>query len=341
MAVVPTCEARIRGCLLAGACGDALGAPVEFLKLPEIRARYGEAGIGDIVPSQGRITDDTQMSLFTVEGLIEAARRGRERGICHAPSMIHDAYLRWLRTQGHTSSHPRFGAAQDVGWLHSLPELNQQRAPGNTCLRGLESGRTGTMEEPLNDSKGCGGVMRVAPVGLAFRGADAFRIGAESAALTHGHPSGYLSAGALALMIAEIMEGADLPAAMAAASSELVRWPSHEETLAALDAGVRMAGNGRPACEDLERLGGGWVGEEALAISVCAALASEDLPDGLRLAANHSGDSDSTGAITGHILGAWHGEQAIPGSWIEALELHEEIERLAEEFIAAHRKPGV
>ncbi|MBK8809431.1 MAG: ADP-ribosylglycohydrolase family protein [Acidobacteria bacterium] len=60
-------------------------------------------------------------------------------------------------------------------------------------------------------------------------------------------------------------------------------------------------------------LGGGWVGEEALAISIYCSLVSEnDLSGALLLAVNHSGDSDSTGAITGNILGALHGIGAIP-----------------------------
>ena len=62
---------RIRGALLAGAVGDALGAPVEFMSLTEILRQFGPDGIGDYVPYAGRpgaITDDTQMTLFTAEG---------------------------------------------------------------------------------------------------------------------------------------------------------------------------------------------------------------------------------------------------------------------------------
>ncbi len=58
----------------------------------------------------------------------------------------------------------------------------------------LFSGKTGTPEKPLNDSKGCGGVMRVAPVGLVAT--DPFDLGCRAAAITHGHPSGWLASGA-------------------------------------------------------------------------------------------------------------------------------------------------
>ncbi len=73
MPLALTRDHRICGCLLAGACGDALGVPVEFMRLTGIRARYGEHGIRDLGPGAKQITADTQMTLFTAEGLIRAA----------------------------------------------------------------------------------------------------------------------------------------------------------------------------------------------------------------------------------------------------------------------------
>lgn len=66
---------RATGCLLAGAAGDALGAPVEFINRAEILRQFGPNGISDYAPAyggHGRITDDTQMTLFTAEGLLRA-----------------------------------------------------------------------------------------------------------------------------------------------------------------------------------------------------------------------------------------------------------------------------
>jgi len=57
-------RSRFGGCLLGGAVGERLGAPVEFLDLDEIVSAYGEAGIRDYAPAYGKlgaITDDTQM----------------------------------------------------------------------------------------------------------------------------------------------------------------------------------------------------------------------------------------------------------------------------------------
>lgn len=93
-----------RGCLLGGAIGDALGGPVEFLSYNEILNEYGKDGIQDLVCSESEkaeITDDTQMTLFTAEGILRSETRGREKGICHVPSVVYNAYLRWLSTQGY------------------------------------------------------------------------------------------------------------------------------------------------------------------------------------------------------------------------------------------------
>ena len=328
----PGIHDRMRGCLLGGAVGDALGAPVEFLSLAQIRARFGPEGIRDFAPAYGRagaITDDTQMTLFTAEGLLVAWRRGWLRGICHAPTMIHSAYLDWLATQG---ERPAPEARACTG-LMALPELRSRRAPGNTCLAALR-GFTRFAEPAANDSKGCGGVMRVAPCGAFTPFAPtpdaAFRLGCEAAALTHGHPSGILPAGHFAATVAALREGAPLVAALEGADALLAREPACAETAAALAAARALAARGRPTPEALESLGGGWVAEEALAIAIACALVAEDFADGVRLAANHSGDSDSTAAIAGNLLGTLWGEAAIPAAWLEALELRAEIARLAD-----------
>ncbi|HHX45055.1 MAG TPA: ADP-ribosylglycohydrolase family protein [Chloroflexi bacterium] len=327
--VAPPSPQRAIGCLLGGAVGDALGAPVEFLSLAAIRARFGPEGIRDFVPAYGvlgAITDDTQMTLFTAEGLLQALRRGRERGLWHPPTMVYHAYLRWLETQGATPPYPYQEARN--GHLLTIRTLHASRAPGNTCLAALRSGTMGTPEAPLNDSKGCGGVMRAAPAGL-IGVADPFALGCDVAAITHGHPSGYLAAGVLAALVAALAAGTTLREALHSARGALIGWPQHAECLAAVDAAVHLARVAPATAETVERLGAGWVAEEALAIALFAALATEDFEAGVVLAVNHGGDSDSTGAIAGNILGALLGPEAIPSRWLDALELRDEIASLA------------
>jgi len=337
---------KVRGSLLAGAAGDALGAPVEFMTLDEIRRQHGPSGVTGFLPAYGRpggaITDDTQMTLFTAEGMIRALVRFSHRGIAHIPSVVQRAYWRWLITQGEAWPEGRFappGHGKD-GWLTEVDRLRARRSPGNTCLSALRSGRVGTMSEPINDSKGCGGVMRVAPIGFTTV-ADPFRLATECAALTHGHPSGYLPAGVLGSVIASLLAGEPLDAALDTATETLRAYDSHEETLAKLTAARALAAGGRPTPEQLESLGGGWVGEEALAIAVCCALVADNVLDGLLLAVNHSGDTDSTGSITGNILGTIHGEEAIPAHLLHDLELRDVIARSADDLTEAFHGEGV
>jgi ADP-ribosylglycohydrolase len=177
--------------------------------------------------------------------------------------------------------------------------------------------------------------MRAAPFAVwSPDPAEAFRAAAECGALTHGHPSGYLPAGALAVLVQQLLHGAEVLAAVATARAVLATWPGHEETDRVLAAAIDLAALGRPSPEAIaDRLGGGWIGEEALAIGLCAALVSTDLADGLRLAVNHSGDSDSTGAICGNILGARDGIAALPQPWLRELELRDVIEELTGDLL--------
>lgn len=332
---------RFRGCLLGGAVGDALGAPVEFMRHDEIVRRFGAGGIRDLVPAYGvpgALTDDTQMTLFTAEGLLRGQVRGCMRGITHLPSVTDHAYLRWLRTQGER-------AVVDVGtdgWLWSVAELHHRRAPGNTCLSALR-GKTRFGEAASNTSKGCGGVMRVAPVGLfAWPGRGrpdsaerAFTLASELAGLTHGHPTGQWPAGVLAVLVLRALDDVPLFDAVTEARGLLQARPDARETLAALDAAVSLARSGaRPGVDTVTHLGAGWVAEEALAMALYCALVADDFEHGVTLAVNHGGDSDSTGSIAGNLLGARLGESAIPRRWVEGVELADVVLAVADDLHA-------
>lgn len=324
---------RIRGCLLAGAAGDALGAVVEFSSWAEIRDRFGPAGVTELV-APGRFTDDTQMTLFTAEGLIRASVRWRVKGICHPPDVVRHAYLRWLWTQGVPWGDAGAGFAgghpEPDGWLVSVPVLRRRMAPGSTCLSALAAGGRGTVAEPVNDSKGCGAVMRAAPAGFFCASpARAWDTGCEIAAITHGHPDGIYPAGVLAAAIRLLADGQDLGSALSAAAAFAPEGGSTRQLLA---RAIALAGAGLPDPVTLNReLGQGWTGDEALAIAACCALAAPAPPAALLAAVNHSGDSDSTGSITGNLLGAAHGLTAVPDEWLRALDGADIVARAAED----------
>lgn len=336
---------HVAGCLAGGAAGDALGAPVEFMSAAEIRNTYGPGGIAGFAAAYGRkgaVTDDTQMTLFTAEGLVLSRERGGgDPGII--PLFVYQAYLRWLSTQQAVdpiSLVDRHGTCTMVdGLLITQKALYARRAPGNACLSSLMSGEMGTVADPVNDSKGCGGVMRIAPVGYFLPRQRVFDTACAIAAITHGHPTGYLAAGCMAQIISEISYGADLPAAVRSALRTLESRPRHEECLASLSAalahGETAATNdaGIDHSAVIESLGQGWIAEEALSIGVyCALAAKGDIDRGLRMAVNHGGDSDSTGSITGNIMGALMGFAAIPEKYLSDLELLPLIRELAQDL---------
>ena len=341
--MTPKPESRIHGCLLGGAIGDALGAGVEFSSLAEIRRRHGPAGITGYVDPVGRVTDDTQMTLFTAEGLIRArnqlclrpAGRLGEQGSTTIIGTIHRSYLRWLVTQGDPEPQD-VGAPVVDGWLVTNDILHEQRAPGMTCLSGLRAPAMGTVDEPLNDSKGCGGVIRVAPIGLTGRldDAEVFSTAVEAAAITHGHPSGYLAAGAFAVVIARLGAGDDLRAAIAVATHALDAHARAGETIRAVELALTLAETAPATPETVERLGGGWVAEEALAIGLYCALVAPDVRAGLLLAVNHSGDSDSTGSITGNLLGTHLGIDALPRDLLDGLAERDLVGTVADDLTA-------
>ncbi len=329
---------HFKGCIIGGAIGDSLGAPIEFMSIDQIRSTRGDQGLTDYSEEYGRkgaITDDTQMTLFTAEGLILSKVRKEYQGDDGVISAVYHALLRWLYTQETNLQGDliqNHGTCSIVdGVLTGYKELFSLRAPGNSCLSALKSGRMGTIESPINDSKDCGGVMRIAPVGLAYNDAEkAFQIGCECAAITHGHPTGYLSSGTLAALISMIFSGDSLPDAINESIRVLKNKKNNKETLQAIDKAMEMMGKAPPGPGVIEDIGGGWVAEEALAISIyCALVAGNDFKKGVLLSVNHSGDSDSTGSITGNILGALYGFDILPKNWVINLELKELIEETA------------
>ena len=333
---------RIHGCLLGGACGDALGAPVEFMSHEKIVARYGTEGIVRFDAAYGGIglvTDDTQMALFTVEGLIRAWVRGTLKGICHPPSVVHHAYLRWLVTQDESfQALPAIEEADEVdGWLIREQRLWARRAPGNTCISALRIARRSRQfgGQAANDSKGCGTVMRDAPFGLFKFDAPAlaFEWAVEAAWTTHGHPSARYSSGALAVIIAHVAQGEGLSDAVSHALAMLPGGAEADEVRDALGRAVDLS-RAPDWRRRLPELGAGWIAEETLAIAVLCALAAKDSREAIIAAVNHGGDSDSTGAIAGNIVGTIGGAVSLPPEWVAQVELRDVIETLAQDLVA-------
>lgn len=328
--VVPTATDRVLGCLLGGAIGDALGAPVEFWPTSQI-VREFPGGVRTYLASSygdrlGLVTDDTQMTLFTLEALLH--------GSGDPLIAVHRAYLDWLQTQlvsGPLSDAVAGSLAAEV-WLYA------RRAPGNTCVSALvATADGGELGAPAaNDSKGCGAVMRSAPFALVPL-PDAPELAMQAAALTHGHISGQVSAGALVVMLQQVLNGAALTKAVNVAIDWCDGVIGGDETADILRRAVALAASpAAPTAATVEALGGGWVGEEALAIAVYCALRFPDRDqvfDALSLAVSHGGDSDSTGAVCGHLLGALHGATALPANLADEVEGRDTIVDLVSQLL--------
>lgn len=343
---------RIRGCLIGGAAGDALGYPVEFFSEQTLRERCGDGGIRQYLPDPvsgtARISDDTQMTLFTANGLLVGDTRMALRGIGAQPhDYVSRAYQDWLITQ--RTSAPARDTHASICWLMDIPALYRCRAPGSTCLSALtqQQGQPpleSYISHPQNHSKGCGGVMRVAPLGVSRYTAVPIealdREGAELAAITHGHSLGYMPAAVLTHILHRIVypertqtllqivcEARDTVRALFAGDKHL------DELTARIDLAIQLADNDEPDLANIHRLGEGWVAEETLAVAIyCALRHADDFSAGIIAAVNHCGDSDSTGAVTGNILGALLGYDAIDKAWTRDLELRDVILELADDL---------
>ena len=351
---------RALGCLVGGAVGDALGYVVEFESWPFIRNTYGGKGIIRYeLAGNGKalISDDTQMSLFTAAGILLGMTRGDLRGhMGRLDYYCSFTYQDWLHAQEWTSKNPD---ARTDSWLMDVPELYARRAPGNTCISALKA--IENRQIPQNNSCGCGGVMRTAPIAVicalhGYAGGDYLycdMVAAEAARQTHKHPLGFIPSAVLNDVLMQIFdgvheEGISIKAMVKVAEGRLFSivseedqgktygtlWPEEVATmLKLLDKAIELSETDMPDVEAIESIGGGWTGHEALAIAVYSALKhSDSFEDAIVSSVNHSGDSDSTGAICGNIMGALLGRKAIPEYYTDNLELIDVIEEIAEDL---------
>jgi ADP-ribosylglycohydrolase len=304
-----------RAVLFGLALGDALGWPVEFLQLPQIRARYGREGV-TAPPDPALYTDDTQMSAAVAEALVEAGGADLET--------LMQAVSR------------RF-----VAWKHD--PVTPTRAPGTTCIRGVNALERGApwREAGVKDSKGCGACMRVAPIGYFYQhDPGRLRETAQAQAwMTHRHPTADAACLGAAYLVKLALDGVapgEFPDRLLEAAGGLsdefdgaIRrvvaacdWPDEE-------AALNHIGPTR---------GGGWIAEEAVAMALyCVLKHPDDYVSVVRLGANISGDSDSVAAIAGGIAGARLGLSALPEDWIARLENRDYLAALADRL--AEKKP--
>ena len=335
---------KIRGCLVGGAIGDALGYSVEFMTYPSIIRQYGSDGITSFTleDNLALFSDDTQMTLFTANGLLNGIVRNN---FLHQKSSLIDnignAYIDWYKTQ--LRQNYRIPENERNCWISGIPQLYALRAPGNTCLTAIQQRINGSKVE--NNSKGCGGIMRIAPIVLAFDKcpsdnaqeifnyqANIIHLACEAARLTHLHPLGFLPAGLMAFLLYKILHSPDaitpqwikstvfeglwyldntVDSVRGISYKQLYHKDLDELNIMTLRT-VKLAEEADNDVDAIKKLGQGWTADEAWYIALyCCIRHLDSVHDAIIAAVNHDGDSDSTGAIAGNIMGAIHGYQSI------------------------------
>jgi ADP-ribosylglycohydrolase len=239
---------KAKGMIYGLAIGDALGYPVEFMTLQQIKGKHGPSGMTDL-PSPAIFSDDTQMTIAIAEALIRAGEKEIET-IMEATK------------------------EEFIQWFHS-PENN--RAPGRTCLTGVANMERGIhwTKSGVANSKGCGSAMRVAPIGYLYQ-QDPAKLKAVAHATgicTHGHPTADAACIGAAYLVKLALDGV-YPRNMIQALSDFTAEISQEFDEAILKVAKCLD------WEDEERalkyLGEGWIGEEAVALALYCFLRYPD-----------------------------------------------------------------
>jgi len=298
---------NFRGCLFGGATADARG--------------YGAKSGG-----KDLISDNTQLTSFTLDGLVWADDRAIRRGVyAYIPCLFY-SYQKWYYTQTGNLADKSYDFILK-GEILDWEELFARRGTGETSLNALAGSignKYGTLKNSINNSNGCGGVVRVAPIGLYFWKTPemAFRIGMESAALTHGHISTILSAGYYAAFIAHLVSD-EPPRAAAESALELMKnHNGHEKCSAAISKAMKLAAGAKPVSKCIEELGSGDTAEQAIAITVFIILRyRDDFQGAVSTSTGFAGNTNSVPPMVGGAMGVYLGLSAIPKKWVNNVEL--------------------
>jgi len=295
---------RILGALYGLACGDALGATLEFLDAATIRAKHGPGGLREIVGGgwlnlrPGETTDDTDMTLCVAEGIAAAGPDAPTEAIAEE---IGRRFGVWL------DSHP-----PDVGATVAAAILAYRRLGSwDAATRDVEA-RFGPR------AAGNGALMRALPVSFPWRDPD--RIAAVSRAVTRlTHPTATAEWCSLLYNLAVRAALDGMPADRA------VAWAGRVLPAAAPDLGDmhrtlwrRVARAHRLPRGDVETPSGYCV--DTLVAALWAVLGARTAEDAIVRAANLGGDADTVAAVAGGLAGAVWGAAAIPSRWLARLE---------------------
>jgi len=299
-------QIRARSILYGLALGDSLGWPIEFIKMNKIEVLYGTDGIQE-PPDPAEYTDETQTSLAVCEALIQAG----EAELDEFMEVLVYHLIKWSNSPENT------------------------RAPGHTVtesIRTLEAGVS--WRKSGSQALGNGSVIRVAPIGYFYqRSPDHLRrVSTANSTATHAHPAAEQSCVAHAYLIKLALDGAPLDRYVDL-TLEFLGNPTDELTESLNRVKEVLPWPDSPGL--LTNLGDGWLAHEAISMALfCALRHPEDFVSAVRLAANIPGDSDSVASITGGLIAARSGVEALPADWLQRLENLSHIKDTADRLAA-------
>lgn len=283
------------------ALGDAYGRPLEFLTGAQMRSRVVSTAAGDFV-----WTDDTHMALYLAEAALAVGPDAVDADTFGAA--VGQAFSRWL-----------------------ADPFMPGTAPGNTCLAGARRWRETRdwRTSGVRDSDGCGAVMRICPLAIAFAGADLTLTARVSAILTHAHPNAAEAAIAASHLLRSTLELGRFDAGLVERARALVA-PSGA-TAAALGAAITEGGRPGPVLDEraIPEGDGGWRSPSALGLAVASVLRGGSFEEIVDRAARIDGDSDSVACLAGMFAGAAFGIDFLPRAWVNNIHRAADIQAVA------------
>lgn len=327
-------ELACRGCLLGLAVGDAMGYTVDKKNWEEICESYGPNGLlgYDLANGCAEITSYTQLAAFAGNGLLLGVNRGHTEKYSRYIAM---SLKEWLKGQMRESG-------KSYCWLAQVPQLCQRRCADTRMQDALARDTLGTPERPIFKSDNPGAITIPVAVGLLYDRAwmqpsQMGRLGAEAVAFTNGDPETFLSGAVLAYSIAGIVQKPEKPLPQQFLQAlEMVQtqfgedFPQTQSLEQKIKRALDMAKDTELSPLAAISMLGCTTAAECLAGAVYAAnLHPDNFDEAVIVAVNHSGRSCAVGALTGAILGARLGAEALPDFYLECLDAAPVLEELA------------
>ncbi len=334
-----------RGCLLGLAVGDAMGYPVDEKTWEEIQDDYGPNGLlgYDLVNGGAVGSAYTQVVAYVANGLLLGVSRAKAENYL---SYIGVSLREWARAQ-HFPRDPE----RSYCWVAKIPQMRVRQCKDSRMLDALRMENLGTMEKPVNRASSTGSLPGAVAVGLACseRGLSrdmVARLGAQTMALTHGNVETFLCGAILAETIASLLEDPAQPlrTVLESAIARMVsiygsRFAQAQELSDMLFDIMNRRDDEPRAIMELLRC---ETAPECVAGAIYACLtAGEDFDTAMILAVNHSGRSGAVGSLTGAILGAKMGAEALPEFYLESLEAAKVLEELANDLALCSPTAGL